>query len=87
VRLTAVGGTARMEVTDTGSGIPAGEQTHLFERFYRADAARRPAVRGLGIGLSVVRAVAEAHGGSATVRSTEGAGAQFALEVPLGGGR
>jgi signal transduction histidine kinase len=87
VTLTAVGGTARLEVTDTGSGIPAGEQTHLFERFYRADAARRPAVRGLGIGLSVVRAVAEAHGGSATVRSTEGAGAQFALEVPLGGGR
>jgi signal transduction histidine kinase len=87
VTLTAVGGTARLEVTDTGSGIPAREQTHLFERFYRADAARRPAVHGLGIGLSVVRAVAEAHGGRATVRSTEGAGAQFSLEVPLGASR
>ena len=84
VELAAVGDAARVEVADTGGGVPAGEQTRLFERFYRADSSRRPAVHGLGIGLSVVRAVAEAHGGTATVRSTEGAGAEFTLEVPLG---
>jgi signal transduction histidine kinase len=87
VKLAAVGDHARLEVADTGAGIPAGEQTRLFERFYRADPSKRPAVHGLGIGLSVVRAVAEAHGGRATVRSTEGAGAEFAVEVPLGGRR
>jgi signal transduction histidine kinase len=69
-----------IEVRDTGPGIPADEQPRIWERLYRGDAGRSE--RGLGLGLSLVKAVVQAHGGSATVTSAPGAGATFRLVLP-----
>jgi signal transduction histidine kinase len=65
---------------DTGIGIPAEEQSRIWDRLYRGDKSRSQ--RGLGLGLSVVKAVVEAHGGSATVTSTVGQGAEFTITLP-----
>ena len=59
------------------------EADRVFERFYRADASRTRASGGVGLGLSIVAAVAEAHGGGATVRSTPGHGSTFSITLPL----
>ena len=57
-------------MSDDGPGIPAGERERVFERFYRTDPPRSRAVGGAGLGLAIVRAIAEAHhGGSATGRA------------------
>ncbi|MCW2925308.1 MAG: hypothetical protein JWM98_2712 [Thermoleophilia bacterium] len=69
-------------VTDEGTGIPAEALERVFERFYRVDAARSRARGGTGIGLSIVKHVAQAHGGSVTVASTPGAGSTFTLRLP-----
>ncbi|MCU0521005.1 MAG: HAMP domain-containing histidine kinase [Anaerolineae bacterium] len=68
-------------VRDTGPGIPAAEQAHVFDRFYRGSTASSQA-EGSGLGLAIVRAVAEAHGGSVAVESAEGAGSCFRLTLP-----
>lgn len=65
---------------DTGMGIPADEQDKIWTRLYRGDKSRSQ--RGLGLGLSLVKAVIEAHGGHATVSSTPGEGAEFAVVLP-----
>jgi signal transduction histidine kinase len=81
------GGRAVLEVSDTGHGIAAEDRERIFERFARgADAERRP---GTGLGLPIVRAIAEAHGGTVTVESEPGAGTSFALALgaPVPGGR
>jgi two-component system, OmpR family, sensor kinase len=75
-----VGG-VRLGVSDTGSGIPAAEVPRVFDRFRTGSGDRR--VRGTGLGLALVRAVARAHGGSVTVRSTLGGGSDFAIVFPL----
>ena len=70
-------------VSDTGEGIDAEHLPHLFERFYRADAARDRDHGGSGIGLAISRALVEAHGG--TLRATSegpGQGATFVVELP-----
>jgi signal transduction histidine kinase len=72
-------------VTDSGPGIPAEEQQRLFERFARLGNGRR--TDGIGLGLSIVQAIARAHGGGVEVRSAVGEGATFTLVVPLGGPR
>jgi len=75
------GGRAVLEVADTGVGIMAEDRQRIFERFARgadADAERRP---GTGLGLPIVRAIAEAHGGTVTVESEPGAGTSFALTL------
>jgi two-component system, OmpR family, sensor kinase len=59
------------------------EVTHAFERFYRADPSRARASGGVGLGLSIVAAVAEAHGGSVAARSVAGEGAIFEVTLPL----
>lgn len=71
-------------VRDTGEGIGPGALPHVFERFYRADPAR-PADGGGGLGLAIVRRVAQLHGGDVRVESTPGAGAAFTLVLPVGG--
>lgn len=68
-------------VTDNGAGIAAKHLPFLFDRFYRADAARSSA-DSTGLGLAVVRSIVELHGGSVTVRSTLGKGATFELQLP-----
>jgi signal transduction histidine kinase len=83
LRLFALNGTAELEVWDTGIGIPAEEQARLFERFFRASSATDAAVPGVGLGLSITRAIVESHGGRLTFTSTEGKGTTFRVELPL----
>ncbi len=73
-----------IEVADTGMGIAAGDLPHIFDRFWRGDAVRsRPGERpGTGLGLAICRWVAEAHGGSITVRSRRGDGTTFRVTLP-----
>ena len=63
-------------------GIPHDEQRRIFERFYRAENARARNVRGSGIGLALVKHIAEAHGGRVEVESAPGRGATFTVYVP-----
>lgn len=71
-------------VTDTGIGIPATEQPHLFDRFFRASTALDRGIEGTGLGLANARAFSEAHGGSLTCSSVAGAGSTFTLVLPNG---
>jgi signal transduction histidine kinase len=69
-------------VTDKGPGIPADDLDHIFEPFYRGRRATEQQVHGNGLGLSLVKRIAEAHGGRVTVQSAPGAGATFTLHLP-----
>ena len=80
VGVAAAGGSARLTVRDTGPGIPADEIPRVFDRLYRGDLSR--AQRGLGLGLSLVRAIVQAHGGHVTVESQPGDGATFTVSLP-----
>jgi signal transduction histidine kinase len=94
VKFTPEGGTVRVaarrdgdalvvEVADTGPGIPAAEQSDLFNRFYRGSSAIEKAVPGSGLGLAISQVIAEAHGGTIQLESTAGAGSTFRLALPL----
>jgi two-component system, OmpR family, sensor kinase len=83
IALHSDGGVAVLEVSDSGPGLAPEQAAHVFERFYRADASRSRERGGAGLGLSIVAAVVEAHGGHASVSSIEGAGATFRVELPL----
>jgi two-component system, OmpR family, sensor kinase len=83
VSLSRVNGNAAIEVADAGPGLGDQEMAHVFERFYRADPSRARASGGVGLGLSIVAAVAEAHGGSVSAASSPGGGATFRIELPL----
>ncbi|MFJ8758347.1 sensor histidine kinase [Streptomyces cyaneofuscatus] len=74
-----------IEVADTGTGIPAGDLRHVFDRFWRAEKSRSRRTGGSGLGLAIVRKLAEAHGGTASATSTEGEGSAFTLRLPAGG--
>lgn len=73
--------TARVWVRDSGPGIPAEQQTHVFERFGRATPKRSSG--GAGLGLAIVKAIAEAHQGRVHLHSRPGHGATFTLELPV----
>ena len=73
---------AELTVADTGIGIPPEHLPHLFERFYRVDPARSRQQGGTGLGLAVVKQVAEAHGGHVRVRSTPGGGTVVTVALP-----
>jgi heavy metal sensor kinase len=75
-------GEGRVSVLDEGSGIPAGDRERVFDRFYRCDASRTRAAGGSGIGLSIVREIALAHGGRAWVESGPRGGSLFTLALP-----
>lgn len=74
-----------IEVADTGSGIDPGELPHVFDRFWRAEKSRSRQTGGSGLGLSIVRKLAEAHGGTVTATSTPGVGSVFTLSLPRRG--
>lgn len=87
VTLSAASGPreVRFEVADTGHGIAAEHLPNIFERFYRADAARQQANGGSGLGLAIVRSIVEAHGGQVAVRSVLGQGTTFVVTLPVAG--
>jgi signal transduction histidine kinase len=68
-------------VTDTGVGIPPDDLPHIWDRLYRGDTSRSQ--RGLGLGLSLVKAIVQAHRGEVAVSSQLGRGARFSLTLPL----
>jgi two-component system OmpR family sensor kinase len=83
VRVSATGDVAVLEVTDHGRGLPAEDLSKVFDRFYRADPGRTRDQGGAGLGLSIVAAVVQAHGGRVGVLNVAGAGARFRVELPL----
>ena len=97
VRFTPVGGSVTISarrrngsvevaVADTGAGIEAEHLPRLFERFYRADAARTRGEGGTGIGLAIARSVVEAHGGRISAESEPGRGSVFTFDLPAADG-
>jgi len=85
MRLSVSGSTAVVEVADSGPGIPPEARSQLFDRFFRADPARSRDHGGAGLGLSIVAAIVEAHGGSVTVLEGQPSGAVFRVELPVAG--
>jgi signal transduction histidine kinase len=73
----------RLSVTDHGPGIPAEEHEKIFERFYRLGSELRRETQGVGIGLSIVKHIVEAHRGRVIVESAPGKGSRFTIELPL----
>jgi heavy metal sensor kinase len=73
---------AVLEVEDNGIGIPYDEQAHIFERFYRVDKTRSREMGGAGLGLSIVKSICTAHGGTVGVESSERRGSRFRVELP-----
>jgi signal transduction histidine kinase len=80
VSVARSGDGVEITVSDTGPGIAAEDQSRIWERLYRGDQSRSQ--RGLGIGLSLVRAISQAHGGRATVESMPGSGSRFVVWLP-----
>lgn len=84
VRADREDGTVAIRIRDSGSGLPAGGEGRLFERFYRGDNA---AADGAGLGLAIAQAIAEAHGGRIEARNAADGGAEFTVRLPIGGPR
>ena len=82
VRTALEDGEAIFEVTDTGFGISSADQGHLFDRFFRARPAVDKAIRGTGLGLTITKAIVDAHKGSITVTSTLGKESTFLVRLP-----
>ncbi|WP_322410352.1 sensor histidine kinase [Microbacterium invictum] len=72
----------RIDVSDTGIGIPTDDVPHLFDRFFRAANAQDRSVQGTGLGLAIVREIVRAHGGEVSVRSVLGEGSTFRVTLP-----
>lgn len=72
-----------LRVRDNGSGIPSQDLPHVFERFYRVDKSRNKKTGGIGIGLSITKAIVDAHNGIITVDSKTGEGTVFTITLPL----
>jgi signal transduction histidine kinase len=83
VRVSIEGPDVRLEVQDSGMGIPTRDLPRVFERFYRVDRARSRETGGTGLGLAIVRHVAENHGGSVSVTSEIGSGSTFTVLLPV----
>jgi signal transduction histidine kinase len=75
--------TIRIEVSDRGVGIPPAEQSRIFEAFYRVEKGLEHDVKGSGLGLAVVKHVADAHGGTVAVDERPGGGSTFTLTLPV----
>ena len=83
IAATAVDGAVRVDVADRGPGLPAGEETRIFEKFYRVPGAT--ATSGVGLGLTIVRGIITAHGGRIWAENRPGGGAMFRFTLPLSG--
>jgi signal transduction histidine kinase len=82
VEARVVDGQLALAVEDAGIGIPAEEHARIFEKFYRVGRGDTQGRRGSGVGLALVRHVAEAHGGRVTVESAPGRGSRFTMWIP-----
>jgi signal transduction histidine kinase len=83
VKLYRANGVVKLEVADRGIGIARNEQSKIFEKFYRAGDPLVHTTKGSGLGLSLVRHIAHAHGGNVEVESAPGKGSRFTLTLPL----
>ncbi len=83
-KIMPMGNKVRIEVADTGLGIPEKDLGRIFERFYRVDKSRSRNKGGSGLGLAIVKHIIEAHGEQIDVMSTEGAGSVFGFSLPKG---
>jgi signal transduction histidine kinase len=83
VKVTTSGEAVRIDVADSGVGIPDDEVDKLFDRFFRASTAA--SVQGTGLGLSIAKTIAEAHGGTISLESQVGVGTTFSVELPVHG--
>jgi two-component system, OmpR family, sensor kinase len=72
-----------LDIEDEGPGMTPDQAQRVFERFYRADAARNRASGGTGLGLAIVAGLVAAHGGTVSVRTAVGQGADFQVKLPL----
>jgi two-component system, OmpR family, sensor kinase len=82
VAVRSAGGRVELEVRDHGPGLPVDDGEALFERFWRADPARRRGPAGAGLGLAIVAAIVHAHGGEVSAAGAEGGGARFEVVLP-----
>jgi PAS domain S-box-containing protein len=83
VRMSVEGDNVVIEVADTGMGIAAAEQEHLFDRFFRSTEASEQAIPGTGLGLTIVKAIVERHDGNIDVESAEGEGTTMRVRLPV----
>ena len=81
--VTAGDETMRIEVRDTGEGIPAKELPHIWKRFYRGEQAHNKDTRGSGLGLALVKELTEAMGGTVRAESIAGQGSCFTIHIPI----
>jgi two-component system, OmpR family, sensor kinase len=82
VSLEDAGGFVRVIVRDHGPGLPPGAQENIFERFWRSEGGRERGRAGAGLGLAIVAAIVDAHGGRVSAQNAAGGGAAFAFEIP-----
>lgn len=85
ITLAMDNGQARVDISDSGIGIPAEHLPHIFDRFYRVDKARNRMDGGTGLGLAIVKWIAEAHGGGIKVTSEVNKGSSFSVHLPIDG--
>jgi heavy metal sensor kinase len=85
LRVVEDNGRAVLEIADTGIGIPMEAQPHIFKRFFRVDKARARDAGGVGLGLSIVKAICVAHGADIEVESNDNTGSLFRVRWPLAG--
>ena len=80
-------GMLQITVTDNGIGIAKADQRYVFDKFYRSETAKDKSIPGIGLGLSYVKLLVEAHGGTITFESTEGEGTTFIILIPQADGK
>jgi two-component system phosphate regulon sensor histidine kinase PhoR len=80
-------GTVQITVADNGIGIEKADQRYVFDKFYRSESSKDKAIPGIGLGLSYVKLLVEAHGGTITFESIEGEGTTFTILIPQTDGK
>jgi signal transduction histidine kinase len=83
VSLAQEDGLLACRVSDTGMGMSSEDQAEVFSKFFRTSSVRRTAIPGVGLGLSISKAIVEAHGGTIEVESKMGHGTTFTFRVPV----
>jgi signal transduction histidine kinase len=82
ITVSAAAGEAAVSITDNGPGLSSAQQAHVFDRFWRSDAARGRDQGGSGLGLAIARSIVQAHGGSIAVSGEPGVGTTFTITLP-----